>query len=287
MFIILGSDGKEYGPITPAIVRDWFAAGRIDGNTQMRGEGSSRWMRIAESPQFGDLCSTRSPRGAPAPAVRSQFYSVDPEAVAADLIVRAPKLDVFTTVEKSWELLKGNFWPLVAATAAALIAQSLLNLIPFIGFIFGALLSTVFTAGLYLQYLKLMRGYRPQLGEVFSGFSIAFIPLMLGGLVSSMLTVFGMILLILPGIYLAVAWIFTSMLIIDRKYDFWPAMEISRRVVTAQWWRIFVLLILAGIIGSLGVIVLFVGVFFTIPIFFGSVAVAYETLFNPSGGNRG
>jgi hypothetical protein len=201
--------------------------------------------------------------------------------------MRAPKLDVFTTVEKSWELLKGNFWPLVAATAAAVIAQSLLNLIPFIGFIFSALLSTVFTAGLYLQYLKLMRGYRPQLGEVFCGFSIAFIPLMLGGLVSSMLTVFGMILLILPGIYLAVAWIFTALLIIDRKYDFWPAMEISRRVVTAQWWRIFVLLILAAIIGSLGVVVLFVGVFFTIPIFFGSVAVAYETLFNPPGGTRG
>jgi hypothetical protein len=212
---------------------------------------------------------------------------VDPQAVAADLILRAPKLDVFMTVERSWELLKANFWPLVAATAAALIAQTLLNLIPFIGFIFSALLSAVFTGGLYLQYLKLMRGYQPQFGEVFCGFSIAFIPLMLGGLVSSMLTAFGLILLILPGVYLYVSWIFTAMLIIDRKYDFWPAMEISRRVVTAQWWRVFVLLIMAGILGSLGFLALFIGVFFTIPIFFGSVAVAYETLFNPPGGNRG
>ena len=71
------------------------------------------------------------------------------------------------------------------------------------------------------------------------------------------------------------------MLIIDKKLEFWPAMEISRRVISAQWWRVFGLMIVAGILGALGVVGLFVGLFFTIPITIGSLVIAYETLCNP------
>ena len=40
---------------------------------------------------------------------------------------------------------------------------------------------------------------------------------------------------ILPGIYLGVAWIFTEALVIDKKLEFWPAMELSRKVVSRHW----------------------------------------------------
>ena len=59
------------------------------------------------------------------------------------------------------------------------------------------------------------------------------------------------------------------------------AMEVSRRVITAQWWRMFGLLIFGVIITVLGLLGLLVGIFVTVPIFMGAVVYAYEDLCNP------
>ena len=71
------------------------------------------------------------------------------------------------------------------------------------------------------------------------------------------------------------------MLVIDRKLEFWTAMEVSRRVISAQWWRVFALLILGALLALLGLIGLIIGVFVTLPICIGAVAYAYEALCNP------
>lgn len=284
MFTIIGADGKEYGPVSSEQLKGWIAAGRANGQTKVRREGSTEWILLAECAEFAADLAGPPPVARPAavaPAPAAAAGPVDPAAYAADLIARAPQLDIFGTIGRSWELLKANLWPLVGGTAVVMIAQAAINMVPLLGLIGSMLLSGVFLGGLYFYYLRFLRGEAPQFGDVFAGFSLALVPLMLGGLVSSLLTGVGVMLLILPGIYLAVAWAFTALLIIDKKLDFWPAMEISRRVITAQWWRMFGLMIVAGILGALGAIVLLVGLFFTIPIAFGSVVIAYETLCNP------
>jgi len=139
----------------------------------------------------------------------------------------------------------------------------------------------VFYGGMYYFYLKKIRGQPAELGDAFAGFSLAFLPLMLASIVSSLLTTLGLLLLILPGIYLAVSYAFVYLLIIDHKLEFWCAMEVSRRVVTAQWWRVFGLMILGGIIAILGILGLIIGVFITMPILIGAIAYAYEDLCNP------
>ena len=40
---LIGSDLKEYGPILGAKVLQWFAEGRIDGQTPAQLEGSAEW----------------------------------------------------------------------------------------------------------------------------------------------------------------------------------------------------------------------------------------------------
>ena len=253
MFTIIGADGREYGPVAVEQVKSWIAAGRADYKTKARREGSIQWKPLTEFPEFAADSTGGLP---PAIAGMAPAGPMDAKIYAADLVARAPKLSIGDTIGRSWELLKDHFLPLVGATIVVVVAlavlQAMLKMIPFLGIVASLVLTGVFLGGLYFYYLRQLRGETVEFGDAFAGFTLAFVPLMLGGLVSSLLTCVGFALLILPGIYLAVAWAFTTLLIIDKKMDFWTAMEVSRRVITAQWWRMFGLIILAAIIGALG-----------------------------------
>ncbi len=135
------------------------------------------------------------------------------------------------------------------------------------------------SGSLALYYLKKIRGERSDLGTAFSGFSICFVPLLLAGLVSFVLTVLGLICLVLPGIYLAVAWVFAKALVIDKGLDFWPAMELSRRTVSKHWWKFFWFMIVLGLFNLAGLAFCVVGLFLTTPISLVAIMYAYEDIF--------
>lgn len=286
MFIIIGGEGKEYGPVSTEQVQAWIAGGRANLESQAKRVGEEQWRRLGDFPEFNSA-------GTPIPPVApighagatgrdaSGFVNVDPKAFADDLIARAGVLSIGGCLERSWNLLKANFWPLVGSTFVLFVVMMIAQSIPLIGLLVSLLLTGVFYGGLYLYYLKKVRSQPAELGDVFSGFSLAFLPLMLATLVSSLLTMVGLLLLILPGIYLAVSYAFTYMLVIDKRLEFWAAMEVSRRVITAQWFRVFALILLGALIACLGVIGLIIGVFITIPILIGAIVYAYEDLCNP------
>ena len=52
---------------------------------------------------------------------------------AADLIARAAPLDIGGCLTRSWNLLKGNFWPLVGVNFVVLAATVVVNSIPVVG----------------------------------------------------------------------------------------------------------------------------------------------------------
>ena len=282
MFTIIGADGREYGPVSVDQVKGWVAAGRANGQTKAKAEVSADWKPLADYPEFAGMVAAAPPPVALPPVVGpTQAGPVDPAAYAADLIARAPQLDIGATLSRAWEFYKANFWGLVGGNLIVMAVQMVSGLIPILGPISNLVLGGVFLGGLYYFYLRRLRGEAADVSDVFAGFSLAFVPLMLGGLVSSLLTCLGMLLLILPGIYLAVAWVFTAPLIIDKKLEFWTAMKVSRRVVTAQWWQLFGLMIVAGFLAMLGLLGCIVGIVFTIPFVYSALVVAYETLCNP------
>ena len=90
----------------------------------------------------------------------------------------------------------------------------------------------------------------------------------------------GIIFIFIPIIYLVISWTYSMILIVDRKMNFWPAMELSRKTVTKHWFQIFFFLIAIGIISSLGVIVCGVGLFFTIPMAMTMFAASYVHIFD-------
>lgn len=71
------------------------------------------------------------------------------------------------------------------------------------------------------------------------------------------------ILLIVPLIYLAVAWSMGTYLVVFHGMKAWPALEASRQIVTKKWGFFFLLFIVVGIIACLGIIVFLIGMLFT------------------------
>lgn len=69
MYKIIGADGKEYGPITSDLLRQWMAEGRANGQTKVQAEGASDWKTIAEVPELAALLAAApTPVSGTAPA---------------------------------------------------------------------------------------------------------------------------------------------------------------------------------------------------------------------------
>ena len=75
MYKILGTDQKEYGPVSADVLRQWIADRRANAQTLIKPEGAADWKPLAEFPEFSaSLTAARglvSPPGA-AVVVRGQ-----------------------------------------------------------------------------------------------------------------------------------------------------------------------------------------------------------------------
>lgn len=66
MYKIIGSDGKEYGPVNLDQMRKWIAEGRINGQTRVQAAGATGFKAATEFPELGLAAATApAPGGAP------------------------------------------------------------------------------------------------------------------------------------------------------------------------------------------------------------------------------
>jgi hypothetical protein len=103
----------------------------------------------------------------------------------------------------------------------------------------------VLHGGLCLVFLKRIRNQPTSVTEAFSGFGPNFAQLLLAGFLSTFLAILGYFCFVLPWVYLKIAWIFCLPLVIDKRLEFWTAMELSRQVVTRVWFKVFALAVIA------------------------------------------
>lgn len=65
MFSIVGADGKEYGPVTAAQIKQWIAENRLTPDMQARPVGATEWQRIGDLPEFATPPPPSQAAGAP------------------------------------------------------------------------------------------------------------------------------------------------------------------------------------------------------------------------------
>jgi len=269
--------------------------------------------------------------------VAGDGFAEDPEVIAQRIEARGWSISAPDCVGRGFALVRQNFWLTVGATFLVYLVIGAAGMIPFGGIIVqGPLLG-----GLFWMLLKLIRGEYTTVGDAFAGFQrgwgqlvgvslvttllavVALIPAGIalavaiagsngepsvpGIVIAAALGFFGM----LFAVYLTVAWTFALPLVADKRMEFWPAMRLSKRVVTMHWWQVFGVIFLTGLmmmgvmgLGALIIVGLFawgaanqasnglatslallVGLglavaFVTLlPVIFGALSVAYEQIF--------
>ncbi|HEY0457202.1 MAG TPA: DUF4190 domain-containing protein [Verrucomicrobiae bacterium] len=52
MYKIRGSEGKDYGPISADVLRQWISERRVSGSTLVQAEGSNEWKPLSAYPEY-------------------------------------------------------------------------------------------------------------------------------------------------------------------------------------------------------------------------------------------
>ncbi len=186
-------------------------------------------------------------------------------------------INVQDYIRQGWEMFRANIGEFVGFTLiifAVLVASSLFD---------GgsSLLFSSIAASLYAGYgivaFRLASGQPFQFNDFFRGFNY-FLPLFLASLASTLLVSIGLVLLLVPGIYLAVAYMFTTFLVIDYRMEFWQAMETSRAIITRHWFSFFGFALVLFVLNFFGALALGVGLMVTIPVTSCAAAIAYKEI---------
>lgn len=79
--------------------------------------------------------------------------------------------------------------------------------------------------------------------------------------------------------FLTTVWLYALPLVIDKGLAFWPALELSRKMVLKHFWGTLGLYIVCGLLTGIGAMMCGVGLLFTGPIAFGAIVWQYDRIF--------
>lgn len=188
------------------------------------------------------------------------------------------RIDIQACLKEGLEMFKQHIGEFVGFTLVIFAVSAVCSKMGAFGSIVFSAAAAPFYAGYGIAAFNLMTGKSLQFGDFFRGFSY-FLPLFLAGLATGILVSLGFVLLVLPGVYLAVCYMFVTLLVIDHRMEFWDAMEMSRKVVSKNWFAVFGLSFALFAVNLLGMLALVVGLLVTVPVTSCAAAVAYKEVF--------
>jgi hypothetical protein len=263
MYKIIGGDGKEYGPVSFEEICQWISEGRANAGTLVHAEDSTEWKPMETLPEFAQALGAAASLFPSLVLGESQAVNAGEAAFGAG----EHRLNMGGCFEQGWDLMRNHPVIILGASGLVLLIQLTiasvfpvypveLNLpplyshrivdVPVWAAVVDVLIRGILYGGLMALLLRLIRGHPYDLNSLLADVQPVVPQLVLASVVSTVLMSLGFLLFVLPGIYLAVAWAFTYPVLVDNKCSFWSAMELSRRTVTHQWWKVFGLMLAIG-----------------------------------------
>ncbi|MDR7418126.1 MAG: DUF975 family protein [Armatimonadota bacterium] len=199
-----------------------------------------------------------------------------------------PRFSVGEAVRFGWDVAKRHIGFFVLVIIISLVVAGVVDGVqaatkktaPFLSFLFG-LASIVVGQVLGIGYtrisIKFADGLTPELADLWSGYPL-FFKYLLTGLLYAIIVAVGLVLLVVPGVILAVRYSLSTYLVVDRGLGPMDALRASAELTQGARWRLFLLgLVLLGII-VLGALALVIGLLWAAPTALVAAAFAYRRL---------
>ena len=197
--------------------------------------------------------------------------------------------DIGQVMSEAWQMLsgfKGAYWAgllvyflvsFAVSIAFGLIAGDSQVLV-FLGEWVATFVTMPILAGLYMIAIRHAVELPVDASQVFVYFE-KIVPLFLLFVLLTILTTLGFILLVLPGIYLAVAYFLAVPLMLEKELGIWEALETSRKAITRCWFRMFFLFVLLFLVISVSMIPFGLGLIWALPWAMLTIGVVYREMF--------
>jgi uncharacterized membrane protein len=255
---VLSSEGKEYGPIDLAGMLQWIREGRVLRTTLIRRDDEPPAPAESLAELSGGFLSLASP--APLPPI-------------ANLVALPAEFSAWGFIGMAWDLVKPHWVPL----GVMFLIVGAIGAVPYIGGCIALLIGGALSVGIYRAILGMLAGRPPTVGMMFDGFD-RFTPAFVASLIMTILVFAGLLLLIVPGIILALMWIFVYPILAETNLDFWPAMTASAALTRGYRWQLFGLALACIPILLLGLLCLCIGVVVAEAVVCTAIALAYRFL---------
>ncbi len=143
--------------------------------------------------------------------------------------------------------------------------------------VLGLVLLGPLQAGFFYILLQKLQGRPVGIGDIGRGFDV-FIPAMLMGILVGAFEAIGFMLCILPGFVVMAWYLFAPAFVMDKRMDFWQAMEASRALVRKYLFEFVLFIIVQIIIILAGLLCCVIGVLVALPVCMAATACAYRDL---------
>lgn len=192
-----------------------------------------------------------------------------------------------------WQQMKKYFVPLLLVMLVLIIAELPAGLADFelnddmelepanslylIGVLYSLLILPVIQYGVHFTFLKSARNQGVEISEVFSGFG-QYLNIILANLLMMLLVGLGLLVFILPGIYILCRLAFVPYIVMDQRLGPVAAVQKSWQLTRDHFGTILVFGLLAIPIAIAGILLLFVGIIFAAMWVFCSFAGLYYAI---------
>ena len=249
-------DGREYGPVDLGGLMQWVREGRVLPSTPVR-KNADAAVAASLLPEVSGLFVPAAPALPP----------------IATTVVLPAEFSAWGFIGQAWGLVQPHWAPL----GAMFLILTALSAVPYLGGCISFLISGTLMVGINRAILGMLAGQPPTIEMMFSGFD-RFGQAFLLSVVSGLLTLLGLVALIVPGIILALMWLFGYLILAETSLDFWAAMQKSADLTRGYRWQLFTLMLACIPVLLLGLICLCIGVVVAMAVVCTAIALAYRFL---------
>ena len=153
-------------------------------------------------------------------------------------------VSIITTFYEAFRIGTHNYFVILINTLLYIISSIILGIT-----IIGIFALPSLLGGYYFFLIQVAKGKHPKIGSIYGAGFQNFGSLLFAAIIIFMGIILGLILFLIPGIYLIIAWSFIFYLIVDQNLNVREAFSKSRELIhNVGWWKTLVIVVMIHLI---------------------------------------